>query len=346
MAFIGAGVAWRCRNRRSVVCAVSVIAVGELLFDCVKGGECLPGGAPANVCAALVSLGESSGLLGAVGRDDDGNKLRTTLEDFGVDAEGLTKVDGKPTRRVVVAVDDEGDREFVGFAGADNTDFADAFYDFPGELPSGVNTIITGTLALAFPKSGTSLRKIVEKAHNIGAAVMTDVNWRPVFWEHRREEDARSTILSFVRDSADVVKISDSEVEFLFGIPAEESMHRPEEVLRLLNGRARGVLITGGPKGASFAFREGDSQSTGTVNGFNVKPIDTIGAGDAFVAGFVSEANRLAGNTTPGIIHVPSRSLADAVQFACATGALTTTKPGAMGAQPERSSVETFLATA
>lgn len=326
--------------------SVPVLSIGELLLDCVEG-DCRPGGAPANVCSALVKLGTGAGLLGRVGEDSDGKALRELVGDLGVDVSGVTFESGRPTRRVVVSIQDNGDRVFEGFHGGENVDFADACLRYEGGITENVKILVTGTLALAFPTSAKALRDAVSAARQNAAVVITDVNWRPVFWTESDMDEARREIVQFLMDCANVVKISDDEVEFLFGTKPDDALDRPQDVLDIFrDGNVLGILITGGPKGASYAFCRGDgSIMSGRVKGFAVNAVDTIGAGDAFSAGFVSEICRIAdqSNILSTMQTLKAEELHKAVQFACAAGAITTSAFGAMDPQPTRAEVDQFL---
>ena len=57
--------------------------------------------------------------------------------------------------------------------------------------------------------------------------MLIDVNWRPVFFEN--ESEAKGVILEFVEDG-DILKMSDEEAEWLYGIPRDEALHCPEKV--------------------------------------------------------------------------------------------------------------------
>ncbi len=180
-----------------------------------------------------------------------------------MDVSGVQRVD-RPTRDVLVVFDDEGDRRFVGFGGP-NGSFADAQIAadaLPMELLARASALVTGTLGLNFPATAAAMHKAVDAAkagsavvrepvfmhHNrlIHAAslhphqarhwnsaighrrqVLVDINWRPVFWED--PEAAPGVIKPYVA-KADIVKLSDEEAEWLFGLPAAEALAHPEKV--------------------------------------------------------------------------------------------------------------------
>jgi pfkB family carbohydrate kinase len=106
--------------------APKVLCIGEALLD-VAGGIARPGGAPANLAAALAGLGCASAFIGAVGDDSGGFELKRVLAERLVNVEAMQMLKGKATRRVVVDVDAvTGERDFVAFSGGRNCDFADA----------------------------------------------------------------------------------------------------------------------------------------------------------------------------------------------------------------------------
>ena len=124
----------------------------------------------------------------------------------------------------------------------------------------------------------------------------------------------------------DVLVVNRGEAELLAGT-AEDTA--PEELAHALQSLGPGlVVVTLGAKGA--LARHGDL--TFVQAGFHVKVVDTVAAGDAFAAAFA-------------VATAEDMPVADALRFACATGALATTKHGAQPSLPTRDEVEAFLAT-
>lgn len=81
-----------------------------------------------------------------------------------------------------------------------------------------------GTLGLAYPETAAAMREAVAVARAAGTRVLIDVNWRPVFFE--APDGALDVILPFVRE-ADIVKITDEEAEWAFGIAASDALANP-----------------------------------------------------------------------------------------------------------------------
>jgi fructokinase len=303
-----------------------------------------PGGAPANVATAGARLGLHAVFLAALGRDELGNNFMALLKRRNVDCEYIQRND-HPTRDVLVTRSLDGDRQFAGFGVAHTTEYADCYLE-ASELPEsvivGADAFVTGTLGLAYTRSGAAIRKAVTIAKKGGhCAVVVDVNWRPVFWPD--VAIARKEIEDFV-SSADILKVTDEEADWLFGIPASDALAHPEKILAAVP-TAKGALVSAGEKGSAYAFRSpgGKMDITGSVPVLPVKVADTTGAGDAYLSGFIFYM-LLAGGLD-SLVADPDK-VHRAVEFATGCGAFTCTKPGAIDAQPTVQQVESLLAEA
>jgi fructokinase len=125
----------------------------------------------------------------------------------------------------------------------------------------------------------------------------------------------------------DFLKLSTEEAEWLF-----ETID-PGAISYRLNS-VEGVIVTAGEDGCYYCI----SEQEGRVPAFDVDVVDTTGAGDAFVAGFLHQlcqGGMKQLKTAEAIINM--------VVYASAVGALTTTKPGAIASQPTAAEVMTFL---
>ena len=243
-----------------------------------------PGGAPANVAAAVATLGHPSAFVSALGKDSLGDDLISLLSSKGVDVTGVQRVPA-PTRDVYVVFTPDGDRSFVGFGAAAADAYADCFIDataLPLDTLKSAGALITGTLGLAYPTTGAAMQAAVTAAAGGGAAVVVDVNWRPVFFDDAAA--ARPLVRAYV-DRADIVKLAEEEAEWLLGVPAARALKAPDAVLAALP-RAAGVLVTGGASGCAFAFKSpaGGPPTCGRVPAYPVPVQDTTGAGTPFWA--------------------------------------------------------------
>ncbi|BAB72475.1 carbohydrate kinase family protein [Anabaena sp. FACHB-709] len=317
-----------------------VLCLGEVLFDCladqlglkleqVKSWTAYPGGAPANVACALVKLGTPAGFIGAVGEDEPGNVLVKLLQEVGVDTTGVQRHSTAPTRQVYVVRDLAGDRTFAGFGQYDTSEFADTHLQAK-QLPESVfqeaDFLILGTLELAYPDSEKAIHRALELAEQYDLKIVLDVNWRPVFWHD--ENIARQKIQEIFK-RVDFLKLAKEEAEWLF------DTSDPGAITYRL-GSIEGVLVTDGENGCGYCLGENE----GKIPAFAVSVVDTTGAGDSFLAGFIHQLSE------HGIHNLNDAETAKRIiTYASAVGALTTTKAGAIASQPTAMEVETFLAS-
>ena len=322
--------------------SVSVLCIGEILFDHladqlgkplaeVTSWSAFPGGAPANVACALQKLGTPAGFIGCVGQDESGKALTALLEAEKVNIEGLQLHPTAPTRLVYVTRTQSGDRTFAGFGRYDTADFADTHLManlIPEPLFQGAGFLVTGTLELAYLDSRAALHRSVALAQSQSVKIVVDVNWRPVFWS---SAETAKVLIAQLLSQADFIKLTDEEAEWLFGNSS------PQTVVAAYP-QVEGVLVTAGEKGCHYWIQG----AAGHVPAFPVTTVDTTGAGDAFLAGFLHQIS----SRSPAALEVAlgPDAAAQAVRYASAVGALTTLQPGAIAAQPTAEAVEQFLA--
>jgi fructokinase len=316
-----------------------VLCLGEILYDCladrpdravheVESWTLYPGGAPANVACGLVKLGIPAGFIGCVGQDKDGDALVETLRQAKVNIQGIQRDSETPTRRVYVTRSQEGERHFAGFGDIFTSEFADtrlSAADLPKSLFSKSEFLVLGTLALAYPDSLEAVHHALELAYNNDIQVLVDINWRSIFWV---DEDMAPGLIWELVNQVDYVKCSQEEAQWLF------ETTDPVEIYEKLD-RAEGVLVTAGKAGCDYCLGDWD----GSVASFPVTAIDTTGAGDSFVAGFLRQACLLGED-----LLEDEAAARQAVRYANAAGALATLKLGAIEAQPTPEEIEALLA--
>lgn len=336
-----------------------------------------PGGAPANVVTGVCRLSlPGVRLATALGADKIGDDFVSLLESRDVDTSLIQRVPGKPTRDVLVTRTEDGERTFAGFGGAAVDGYADCYFEATDALLAAVasaDVVVTGTLWLAFPRAALAVRRLAKAAAEGGKAiVVVDVNWRPVFWvNYDAAEDLahggrpepssasitsaghhvddqfsapRQAILEYI-EVADVLKVTDEEAEFLFGIPAADALASPEAVLRAAPAKTKAVLVSAGEHGSAYAFATpgGDRAKdfiTGHVPLFPVKVADTTGAGDSYLAGFLSKFVEAGSLEALASDHDKAQA---ALEFASACGAFTCTGSGAIAPQPTAADAQAIL---
>lgn len=318
---------------------VRVIGIGELLWDAlaVEAGiapEAVThwtkqvGGAPANVVWGLNRLGTSAALLGCVGTDAAGQELLSRYRAAGFEMAGMQSHPTAPTREVYVTRTETGDRTFAGFGDRDPADFADAQLEgdqFPLALFQAADVLVLGTIALAYPTSRAALWRALDLADQYHLRIVLDVNWRPMFWP---DPTAAPELIAELWPRVDFVKLAQEEAHLFFNTT------HPAAIAEYLDS-VEGVMVTQGGEGAiAYCL----SENVGQVDPFTVPVVDTTGAGDGFVAGFVHQL------CAQGVTSLGDPDKAKAiVTYAAAVGALTTQKLGAIAALPTANDVQTFL---
>ena len=305
-----------------------VVAMGELLIDftCVsKDGEgyptmaAHPGGAPANFLAALAKFGTSAALLGKVGNDAFGKLLIGTLDQAGIGTSGIIMADDVFTTLAFVTLDETGNREF-SFSRKPGADTCLSYDELNMELIDGAKVFHFGTLSLTDEPARTTTYKAVEYAKSAGKLITYDPNLRKPLW---KDLDEAKKQLIWGMTKADVVKIGDEEVEFLWGLGVEEGA---DYILK--NFDVKLVFVTCGADGCYFK----NAVASGKVPSLsNIKVVDTTGAGDIFGGSAVYKL--LQTGKAPETLN--EEELREVVTFACTSAGLSTTKPGGISSVHE-----------
>ena len=316
-----------------------VVAMGELLIDftCVsKDGEgyptmaAHPGGAPANFLAALAKFGTSAALLGKVGNDAFGKLLIGTLDQAGIGTSGIIMADDVFTTLAFVTLDETGNREF-SFSRKPGADTCLSYDELNMELIDGAKVFHFGTLSLTDEPARTTTYKAVEYAKSAGKLITYDPNLRKPLWKDL-EEAKKQLIWGMTK--ADVVKISDEEVEFLWGLGVEEGA---DYILK--NFGVKLVFVTCGADGCYFK----NAVASGKVPSLSgIKVVDTTGAGDIFGGSAVYKL--LQTGKAPETLN--EEELREVVTFACTSAGLSTTKPGGISSVHEYQQVLSRIAQA
>jgi fructokinase len=297
--------------------------MGDAVVDLIPEGELhylkCPGGAPANVAVGVARLGGESAFIGRVGADPFGRFMADTLAREGVDTACLRADPDHRTSTVLVELDEVGERSFTFMVRPS----ADQFLT-PDELPGfqASQWLLTCSIALANEPVRGSCLQAMAVIKDAGGRVCFDPNLRPEVWGNPAE------MLPVVRHTialADVVKLSIDELQLLSG---EDGLAAG---LATISGPAL-VLVTRGAAGV-VARLEGELLEW---VGPKVTPLDTTGAGDAFVAGLLAALAQ--GERLPTLAELPA-ILAQA--HGC--GALAITAKGAMTALPTRTELDAFL---
>lgn len=256
-----------------------VVALGELLIDFTHraAGDdgypvmaAHPGGAPANYLAALSKFGAKTAMLGKVGADAFGERLLATLRKAGIATDGMVTTDEFFTTLAFVTLNEHGDREF-SFSRKPGADTRLAAGELRYDLIDAARVFHFGTLSLTDEPARSATYRAVEYAAAGGKLISFDPNLRKPLW--RSLDDAKREMLWGLAH-ADVVKISDEEIEFLFSLTPEDGARHILDVFAV-----KLVFVTCGADGCVYAT----SHVTGRAPALDgVEVIDTTGAGDIF----------------------------------------------------------------
>ena len=317
----------------------TAVCIGELLIDFVSTAKDVglaqcppligaPGGAPANVAVGLARLGVSSGFIGKVGDDPFGSFLRSTLSQNAVDAAHLRNQRGARTTLAFVATRSDGKKDlfFYRNPGADTLLHPD---DINEAYIASASVLHFGSVSLTHSPSREATLRAVEIAQAHDLLISYDPNLRLMLWDSPAE--ARRWIWKAMPAAA-VVKLAEEEWEFITGAADLEAGSK-----KILDTGPRLVVVTRGDQGCYYD--NGDAR--GYLPGFEVEAVDTLGAGDGFVAAM------LASLLDAGDVGALSADDLDEVMTtANAAGALTTQRAGVIPALPTRDEIKAFARTA
>ena len=309
-----------------------VVALGELLIDFAPHSvneagypvlSANPGGAPGNFLAALTKYGCRTAMIGKVGDDAFGRALVKTLEDAGIATGGIRIDPNVFTTLAFVSLDTSGNRDF-SFARKPGADTCLTPEEVDEALIADATVFHFGTLSLTDEPAAGATRHAIELAKHHGALISLDPNLRKPLW--KREEDAREAI-EWSLHQADIVKISDEEIDWLWGLSPEEGA---EKLLREYGVSL--VYATLGPKGC-YAANGANRVTVQSPTGIHV--VDTTGAGDIFGGSAMSQFIRC-GKAPADLTETELRRI---VRFACTAASLSTQTHGGITSVPEYSDV-------
>lgn len=250
-----------------------VVVFGEALTDLVQGTpgqwKGYPGGAPWNVARALSRLGVSSAFAGSISTDSLGDEIVFQSQAAALNMDFIQRVD----RDSLVAIVPSSRPPRYFFAGD-----ADLFFD-PDLMPDGwinqVELCHFSCISLARQPLAGRLIKIAQQAKEAGKRISYDPNWRNLMDSHYREQTFPT-----MTALADMIKLSDEDLQQIYPGLTE---HQAMDELRALNPQAQ-ILFTRGARG--MILHTPDSQLNQPA--IAVKVADTVGAGDACMAGWLA----------------------------------------------------------
>lgn len=309
-----------------------VVSLGEALIDFTMvsadaGGyptmAAHPGGAPANFLAALTKFGASTALITKVGNDSFGRMLLGTLKSAGIDTRGVILADDVFTTLAFVTLDAKGEREF-SFARKPGADTRIREEEIDWTLIDQTKVFHFGTLSLTDEPARTATVKAVEYAKAGEKLISFDPNLRQPLWKDM--EQAREQML-WGLGMADVVKISDDEVKFLFDLEPEEGC---EYIFQRFSPKL--LFVTCGGEGCWYMnpVAQGHADSLKDID-----ILDKTGAGDIF--GGSAMYKILQSGKSPETLT--ERELEEVARFASVSAGLSATRAGGISSVPDMAEV-------
>lgn len=305
------------------------LSIGEMLIDftpqIVDNGKVTyvpnPGGAPANVACALAKLGTKAAFCGKVGDDAFGQLCISALSECGADTT-FVALSEQPTSLACVHIDRDGDRSFTFYRNAtadtqlNETDVA--------ALPFAETGIFHfGTVSLSAEPSKSATLAAVARANKQKVIVSCDLNLRENLWGSKAEmmECINRDVL--VPGLISILKVSTEE---LYAVTGEGDIAKAANALSE-KCSIPVILVTEGKEGCS-ALINGKMYKKAA---FAVDAVDTTGAGDCFLAGFLYCLLR----EKIGDLSLLTDEFAHgALRFANAMAAISTTRPGGIPSVP------------
>ncbi len=306
-----------------------ILCSGEALIDmmpvtAVEGGMAfapLPGGAAMNTARALGRLGVRTGLWCGLSDDMFGTILREELAASGVDI-SLCPIVSRPTTLAFVSI--SGGQTRYTFLDENSAARMVEPRDIP-RIGDDVSTLLLGGISLVPEPCGSAHEALCMREAG-RRLIMLDLNIRPAFV---RDPAAYRARLTRMIAKADIVKVSDEDIAWLYGPGDPVTLTRA-----LLDAGPRLALLTRGAAGAVAVLPGGAL----AVEAPEVTVVDTVGAGDAFDAGFLAALGDFKALRRPGAGGFDPGLVETALRYGVRVASLAVMKRGA--AAPLRAEVE------
>ncbi|MCR4588343.1 MAG: carbohydrate kinase [Lachnospiraceae bacterium] len=314
-----------------------LFAIGEVLIDFIPGeagkgisqvGSFAPkvGGAPGNVCGAYVRLGGEAAMISQLGKDPFGDKIVDEYKEYGIETDYIERTEKANTSLAFVALKEDGNREFSFFRNPG----ADMLYD-PALLKQewfkdGYALHFCSVSLGDFPMKDAH-KKAIEMAQKEGLLISFDPNLRFNLWSSK--EALKEAVMEFI-PAADILKLSDEELEFITGKTDIE-----EALPQLFAAGVKLVVYTEGSKGAQ-AYTKTVKASAASRK---VQAVDTTGAGDGFIGSFLYQLSSM-GVEAKNLEQISEEQLQKALAFSNAFCGISVQKAGAIASYPTLSEVQ------
>lgn len=312
-----------------------ITTLGEILIDFTPAGisengrnlfEENPGGAPANVAAASAKLGAKVAFIGKTGCDTFGQNAKAALESCGVFTGAMKEDSAHHTTLAFVTLSENGERSF-SFARNGGADINLTVEDVDASLIKNSRILHIGSLSFTDEPSRSATREALKIAKGNGVLVSYDPNWRELLWKHASiGVETMKSLFTY----ADIVKISDDELELLYGANSSNAAQH------ILDAGAKLVCVTLGKDGVFY--KTNSFQGIISIPNYPIKTIDTTGAGDSFTGALLYRLTRKS-----NALNFTKDELAKDLNFANAAATLCVSRRGAIPALASLEEVENLM---
>ncbi len=304
-----------------------ILCIGEALIDmiCTDKGKSLmqgqnflkkPGGAPTNVAAAIAALGGNVELAAKVGNDPFGKQLINVMHDFGVRTKWMLQDNNSFTTFAFVSLMEDGERDFVFNRGADGEltrhEIEAIDLDEFSIIHFGSATaFLQGPLQIAY-------ESLLQRALQKNIFISFDPNYRHLLFKNNTQTFIDQS-WNFLQ-SCNFFKVSDEEAMLITGSATLK------DSTEILLKKTKGIFaITLGKEGTLLGMQN----KTLIIESIHVKPVDTTGAGDAFVGAVLYQLSNM---NNEDINNLPEKKWKQIIYNANKAGARTCEYLGAMEA--------------
>ncbi|MDN3492181.1 carbohydrate kinase family protein [Winogradskyella bathintestinalis] len=282
----------------------NIVCFGEVLWDVFPTHKKI-GGAPLNVALRLQSLGNNVSMISRIGTDKKGRKIKTYIQDHAVNSDNVQIDDTFKTGKVKVMLNEKGSASYnIMYPRAwDNIQLTES----AKKTTEHADAFVFGSLIARDDVSRHTLYELLK----VAKYKIFDVNLRQPYYT--------ISVLNHLMNEADFIKFNDDEI-FEIGDMLNSNTNGLEENMQFIaqHTNTKTICVTKGRHGAILYYNDTIYYNSG----YHIDVVDTVGAGDSFLASIIS---KLINNEDPQ----------DAINFACAIGALVA---GSEGANPEISS--------
>ncbi|GAA4292782.1 carbohydrate kinase family protein [Aestuariibaculum suncheonense] len=289
----------------------NIVCFGEILWDVFTTHKKI-GGAPLNVASRLQSFGNQVSMISAIGNDTPGKELLNFLKTNGINTDCVQTIHDHQTSEVHVMLNDKGSASYdIKFPCAwDKIEL----HDNAEEIVKQADAFVFGSLVARNHTSKNTLYKLID----VAKYKIFDLNLRPPYYT--------KDLLIYLMNKADFIKFNDDEL-FEVSKHMGSKYNSLEQNLMFVaeQTNTKHVCVTKGSHGAVLLYDDKLYYNSGYL----IKVVDTVGAGDSFLGSLIS---KLLNNTNPQ----------DAIDFACAVGALVAQSAGA-NPKLSDSEIENFI---